>query len=182
MKFMMISDIHGDYSALKRVLDVYDQGDFDKLVILGDILYHGPRNDLPEGYAPKKCIPLLNAHKNDIIAVRGNCDAEVDQMVLEFPMRADYLEMFVDGHRFYLTHGHLYNETNFPHLNAGDVYCFGHFHIPLLEKENNYYKVNPNSISLPKKGVQSYIVYHDETLSLYDLDHQLIDSLNITKG
>lgn len=181
MKLMIISDIHGSYDDLKRVIDYFDEEHPDKLIILGDILYHGPRNDLPKGYAPKKCISLLNKYKDKIIAVRGNCDAEVDQMVLDFPIRSDYLLLNCDGHNFFITHGHLYDENHFPYLNKGDVYIYGHYHIPVLIKENNYYKVNPNSISLPKKGEKSFIIYENETFILYNIDKQEINRLNIKK-
>ena len=118
MKLMIISDIHGSYNDLEKVMHYFDEEQPDRLIILGDILYHGPRNDLPEGYAPKKCIPLLNKYKDKILAVRGNCDAEVDQMVLDFPMRSDYALLNVDGHDFYITHGHLYNKDNIVFLNV----------------------------------------------------------------
>ena len=131
MKMMIISDIHGSYNDLKEVLDIFQEEHVDQLLILGDILYHGPRNDLPEGYNPKKVIPLLNQYKDKIIAVRGNCDAEVDQMVLDFPMRADYIQLYIDGHRFFVTHGHLWNEENLPLLNPVDILMEGHFHRPV---------------------------------------------------
>lgn len=173
MKIMIISDIHGDYQCLKNVLDFYDEQKCEQLWILGDILYHGPRNDLPKGYAPKKCIPLLNSYKDSILAVRGNCDAEVDQMVLDFPMRADYLEAYVDSHTFFLTHGHLYDEDHMPHLKNGDVYLYGHFHVPVFE-DHGYYKVNPNSISLAKKGENGFLIYEDEIFTRYNLKHEII--------
>ncbi len=174
MKLMIISDIHGSYEDLQTVMNYYEEEKADKLIILGDILYHGPRNDLPEGYAPKKCIPLLNSYKDKILAVRGNCDAEVDQMVLEFPMRADYALYDIDGHTFYITHGHLYNEENFPPLNQGDVYLYGHFHISVFIEKDGHYLVNPNSISLPKKGEKSFIIYEDEIFTFYNMNHEVI--------
>lgn len=172
MKLMIISDIHGAYDDLEKVLAIYQEEKPDKLVILGDILYHGPRNDLPEGYAPKKIIPALNALSERILAVRGNCDAEVDQMVLDFPMRSDYLEMYIDGRRFFITHGHLYDEHNFPALSAGDVYLYGHFHVPVFTREKGYYKVNPSSIALPKEGEKSFVIYEKGTFVFYNLHHQ----------
>lgn len=178
MKCMIISDIHGSYPDLKRALEIYEEENMEKLIILGDILYHGPRNDLPEGYAPKKVIPLLNQYKQDIIAVRGNCDAEVDQMVLEFPMRADYHELYMDGHRFFLTHGHLYNQDERPLLNEGDILMYGHFHVPILKKEDIVI-FNPSSISLPKAGVKSYGVYEDGSLSIFSLEKELLETMKI---
>ena len=178
MKWMIISDIHGSYPDLKKALKIYEEEKMDKLIILGDILYHGPRNDLPEGYAPKKVIPLLNQYKKDIIAVRGNCDAEVDQMVLEFPMRADYHELYADGHRFFITHGHLYNQDDRPLLNSGDVLMYGHFHVPILKKDEIVI-FNPSSLSLPKASVKSYGVYENHKLSLFSLEKELLETINL---
>lgn len=180
MKLMIISDIHGSYDDLEKVLKIYELEQPDQLVILGDILYHGPRNDLPEGYAPKKVIPALNAIKDKIIAVRGNCDAEVDQMVLDFPMQGDYTTMYVDNHRFFITHGHLYDEKNFPYLNKGDVYIYGHYHVPVLEeKPDGVYRVNPNSIALPKQGEKSFLIYENEEFTLYNLENKPIKKMII---
>jgi len=180
MKFLIMSDIHGDSVCLKKVLDAYDAGHFDKMIILGDILYHGPRNDLPAGYNPKACIALLNPYKDEILAVRGNCDAEVDQMVLDFPMRADYLEIYADNHRWFITHGHLYDEGHMPKLSEGDIYLYGHFHVPVFEKtEEGYYKVNPNSISLPKAGTNGYLVYEDGVFTRMSLDAEVLETLGV---
>ncbi len=179
MKWMIISDIHGSYDDLKRVMDIYEEEKMDKLLILGDILYHGPRNDLPKGYAPKKVIPLLNRYKDQIIAVRGNCDAEVDQMVLEFPMRADYHELYVDGHRIFMTHGHLYNEDQMPLLLKGDILMYGHFHKPMIYEKDGVIIFNPSSISLPKEGEKSYGVYENNELKVFSLEKTLIKSLEL---
>ena len=180
MKLLIMSDIHGDYEALSKVFEYYEKDHCDGILCLGDILYHGPRNDLPHGYAPKKCIPLLNAHKDEIIAVRGNCDAEVDQMVLDSPMRADYALYHIDGHTFFLTHGHLYNEQTMPHLKKGDVYLYGHFHVPVFEEaDEGYYKVNPNSISLPKKGEAGFLEYEDGVFTRYNMNHDILETLKI---
>lgn len=179
MKWMIISDIHGSYDDLKRVMDIYEEAKMDKLLILGDILYHGPRNDLPKGYAPKKVIPLLNRYKDQIIAVRGNCDAEVDQMVLEFPMRADYHELYVDGHRIFMTHGHLYNEDQMPLLFKGDILMYGHFHKPMIYEKDGVIIFNPSSISLPKEGVKSYGVYENHQLQIFSIEKTLIKSFEL---
>lgn len=174
MKCMIISDIHGSYEDLKIVLNIFELEKMDKLIILGDILYHGPRNDLPQGYAPKKVTSLLNQYKQKIIAVRGNCDAEVDQMVLDFPMRADYHELYLDGHRFFLTHGHLYNEDQMPLLNEGDILMYGHFHKPIVKQKNGIVIFNPSSISLPKEGEKSFGIYENHELSIYSLENNLL--------
>ncbi len=180
MKMMIISDIHGSYEDLKKAISVFDEENMDKLVILGDILYHGPRNPLPDGYNPKEVIKLLNAYKDKIIAVRGNCDAEVDQMVLDFSMRSDYLEMYVDDHRMFLTHGHLYNEENMPCLNQGDVFMCGHFHKSMAINKDGITIFNPSSISLPKAGVKSYGVYENSELFIYSLENKsLISSIHL---
>lgn len=179
MKAMIVSDIHGSYDDLKRVMDIYEEECMDKLILLGDLLYHGPRNPLPEGYQPKKVIALLNQYKEKIIAVRGNCDAEVDQMVLEFPMRADYSEIYMDGHRFFLTHGHLYDEDHLPMLQAGDVFMHGHFHKPMLKKKDGIILFNPSSISLPKEGQKSFGIYEDGELKIVSFDKKVIESMKI---
>lgn len=123
MKLMFASDIHGSYYYAQKTVEAYREEKAEKLILLGDILYHGPRNDLPKDYAPKKVIELLNGIKNEILCVRGNCDTEVDQMVLEFPVLADYAVIFVDGKTLYLTHGHKYNPNNLPPIKNGRLPC-----------------------------------------------------------
>ena len=179
MKVMIVSDIHGSYDDLKKVMDIYEEEHMDQLILLGDLLYHGPRNPLPEGYQPQKVIALLNQYKEKMIAVRGNCDAEVDQMVLEFPMRADYSELYMDGHRFFLTHGHLYDEDHLPLLKDGDVFMHGHFHKPMLKKKDGIVLFNPSSISLPKEGQKSFGVYEDGELKIVSFDKKVIQSMKI---
>ncbi|MEG0367134.1 MAG: phosphodiesterase [Coprobacillus sp.] len=179
MKCMIISDIHGSYEDLKKVISIFEEEKMDKLLILGDLLYHGPRNPLPDGYNPKEVAILLNKYKNKIIAVRGNCDAEVDQMVLEFPMRADYAQVFIDNHCFFLTHGHVYDKDNMPMLNKGDILMYGHYHKPIMEKETEIVIFNPSSISLPKEGLKSYGVYENHKLSLFSLEKVLINSMEL---
>ena len=151
MKFMIVSDIHGSYTDLKRVMEIYEEEKMDKLVLLGDLLYHGPRNPLPEGYQPQEVMKLLNTYKENIIAVRGNCDAEVDQMVLEFPVLADYCLLPVGEHLVYATHGHVYNESNLPPLMPGDILLHGHTHIPCCNRHETYTYLNPGSVSIPKE-------------------------------
>lgn len=179
MKCMIVSDIHGAYDDLKKVIDIFEDEKMDKLLLLGDLLYHGPRNRLPVGYNPKEVAILLNQYKDKIIAVRGNCDAEVDQMVLEFPMRADYSEIYIDNHRFFMTHGHLYDKEHMPMLNKGDVLMYGHFHVPILEIKEGIVIFNPSSIALPKEGVKSYGIYENHILSLYTMEKTLLNSMKI---
>lgn len=170
-KWLIASDIHGDYECAKRLAQRYAASGADRLILLGDLLYHGPRNDLPEGYAPKKVIALLNEMKNEILSVRGNCDTEVDQMVLEFPILADYAYLSVDGLSIFATHGHTHNLKNLPMLKAGEILLHGHTHVPAAEKfgDGNLY-LNPGSTSIPKENSpKSYLLYENRTFSFCDL-------------
>lgn len=178
MKIMFISDIHGSYYWANQAVKKFCEEKADKMVILGDILYHGPRNDLPRDYDCKKVISLLNPLKNKIIAVRGNCDSEVDQMVLDFMITSDFATIDVDGHHFFLTHGHLFNEDHLPLLNDGDILAYGHFHKPIAKKENNIYIINPSSISLPKEGVNSYGIYENHQFIIKDFENNMIKTVN----
>ena len=178
---MFISDIHGSYYWANKAIEKYHEEKADKLIILGDILYHGPRNDLPKDYNCKKVIALLNPLKKDIIAVRGNCDSEVDQMVLDFPMRSDYALMDVDQHHFFMTHGHLFNEDQLPLLNENDVLIYGHFHKPLAKKENGIYILNPSSISLPKEGTNSYGIYENDCFTIKTFDNEIVKQIKKLK-
>ena len=153
MRILFLSDIHGVPSALQAALDKGAALGFDRIVLLGDLLYHGPRNGVPDLYDPVRVAALLNAVKDRIVAVRGNCDAEVDQMMMEFPMMDDYRVLEADGERFFLTHGHLYNERNPPPLGMGTCLCHGHTHVAELKTLPCGLKVfNPGSVSLPKGG------------------------------
>ncbi len=153
MKFMIASDIHGSSFYCKEMLAAFDREHADKLLLLGDLLYHGPRNDLPKEYAPKTVIALLNERKNQILCVRGNCDTEVDQMVLEFPILADYCILYVGNRMIFVTHGHRFNKETPPPLQPGDILLHGHTHIPAWEPfgDDQLY-LNPGSISIPKEG------------------------------
>lgn len=171
MKWMIASDIHGSEYYCKQLLKAYEKEEAGRLLLLGDILYHGPRNDLPEGYDPKQVIEMLNARKQDIVCVRGNCDTEVDQMVLDFPIMADYC-VITEGERLiYATHGHLYNEQNLPPLHNGDILLHGHTHIPKCTEHENYTCLNPGSVSIPKENSwRGYIIYEKQTFVWKDLD------------
>ena len=151
MKWMIASDIHGSAKWCRELLAAFDREQADRLLLLGDILYPGPRNDLPEEYAPKEVIALLNARKDRLACVRGNCDCEVDQMVLEFPVLADYCLLAVGEHLVYATHGHVYNESNLPPLMPGDILLHGHTHIPCCNRHETYMYLNPGSVSIPKE-------------------------------
>lgn len=150
IKWMIASDIHGSEYYCRKMLEAYKTEQADRLVLLGDILYHGPRNDLPRDYNPKAVIKMLNDMKEDILCVRGNCDTEVDQMVLEFPIMADYAVLCVEDRMIYATHGHKFNESNLPPLRKGDILLNGHTHIPKCTKHDTYVYMNPGSVSIPK--------------------------------
>ena len=171
-KLIIASDIHGDAETCARLVEIYRESGAQKLVLLGDVLYHGPRNDLPAGYAPKKVIELLNPLRNDILAVRGNCDTEVDQMVLDFPVLADYAYLSVDGISIFATHGHNYNTSKLPPLAKGDILLHGHTHVPVaLEFGDENYYINPGSLSIPKESSpKSYILYENGRFSFRTLE------------
>lgn len=171
MKYMVASDIHGSSSYCSILLDAYRKEEPDKLLFLGDILYHGPRNPLPDGYDPKKVYELLNPLKNQILCVRGNCDSEVDQMVLEFPINADYCILSTPKKTIYATHGHIYNEDHLLPLGKGDILLHGHTHVSCLIKHSDYTYVNPGSISLPKEDTpRGYMIITDEGMVWKTLD------------
>lgn len=159
MKLLIASDIHGSAYWCRKLLEVYQQERPDKLVLLGDILYHGPRNDLPREYAPKAVIALLSPLAEKILCVRGNCEAEVDQMVLPFPCMAPYSQLLVEDKTFYLTHGHHENPRNLPRLNPGDVFLSGHTHVKEDILVEGVRCLNPGSVSIPKDGSHSCLVY-----------------------
>lgn len=152
MKWLIASDIHGSAYWCEKLLEAYQDEQADRLLLLGDVLYHGPRNDLPEQYAPKKVIAMLNPMKDSILCVRGNCEAEVDQMVLEFPVLADYALLCEGTTLIYCTHGHVYNTGKLPPLRDGDVLLHGHTHIPAWEDHGSYRYLNPGSVSIPKEN------------------------------
>ncbi|MFG6071155.1 phosphodiesterase [Enterobacter ludwigii] len=175
MKLMFASDIHGSLPATERVLSLFAQSRAQWLVILGDVLNHGPRNALPEGYAPAQVAEKLNQYASRIIAVRGNCDSEVDQMLLDFPITAPWQQVLMENSRLFLTHGHLFSLENLPALAAGDVLVYGHTHIPVAEKRGEMYHFNPGSVSIPKGGnPASYGMLDENTLSVIALNDQQV--------
>lgn len=163
MKLMFASDIHGSYYYAQKTVEAYREEKAEKLILLGDILYHGPRNDLPKDYAPKEVIAMLNAMKNEILCVRGNCDTEVDQMVLDFNVLCEQAFVDVNGKTLVLAHGHKLDEKNIPALKEGDYLVCGHTHIPKCEKRGDYTYINPDSVSIPKEGsAHSYVILEDQ--------------------
>lgn len=177
MKLMFASDIHGSYYCCNKLKDLYEKEEAEKLILLGDLLYHGPRNDLPREYDPKGVISILNEMKQEILCVRGNCDAQVDQMVLEFPILSEYMTMFIKGRMFFVTHGHVYNEQNLPMIKKGDILIHGHTHVQAMEDREEYIYINPGSVSIPKEGNKSsYIIYEDGTFTLKDIKGNVINT------
>ena len=171
MKLMFASDIHGSLPAAERVLALFARSGAQWLVILGDVLNHGPRNALPEGYAPAQVAEALNSVAERVIAVRGNCDSEVDQMLLRFPITAPWQQVLSERTRLFLTHGHLYSPDNLPPLAAGDVLAYGHTHIPVAEKRGEIFLFNPGSVSIPKGGfTASYGLLNEGQLQVLALD------------
>lgn len=161
MKFVIASDIHGSAFWCRKLMDVIETENPDNVILLGDLLYHGPRNDLPRDYAPKQVIPMLSEIKEKIIAVRGNCEAEVDQMVLPFPCMADFSEVMADGKRFYLTHGHHADPEHLPPLPAGTIFLSGHTHVKIDREVDGVRCLNPGSVSIPKDGTNSCLIYEN---------------------
>lgn len=181
MKIFFISDIHGSIECLNKALEQFHKEGADYIAVLGDALYHGPRNDIPKNYAPKEVVEVLNKYRNKIIAVRGNCDSEVDQMLLNYPMMNDYTVILYNGKRLFLTHGHIYNKENLPNIQAGDILIHGHTHIPLAEKmHNGIILFNPGSITIPKENNKnSYGILEDNILKVKDLHGNIIMDISI---
>ena len=180
MKLMIASDLHGSAYYAKKLMDAYAAEAPDKLLLLGDLLYHGPRNALPEGYDCMAVAGMLNSVKDRIVAVRGNCDCEIDQMVLEFPMMGDYALLCVNGLTLYATHGHLWDAVNPPPMAPGAVLLNGHFHVPTCEQHDGFLYVNPGSTSIPKDGsVGSYLVLEDQTFTWKDMDGHAYKSFTV---
>ena len=176
MKWMIASDLHGSAYYYRKMLEAFEREGADRLFLLGDLLYHGPRNDLPREYAPKEVIPLLNGKKEKLFCVRGNCDAEVDQMVLEFPVLADYAVLPVGQRLIYVTHGHIYHVKNLPPLAPGDVLLHGHTHVPAWTEfgQGNLY-LNPGSVSIPKEdSPHSYMTLEGNTMQWKELESSAV--------
>ena len=182
-RILIASDIHGDANTAERLVEIYKASGAEKLLLLGDILYHGPRNDLPAGYAPKKVIELLNPLKNEILAVRGNCDTEVDQMVLDFQIMAEYAYLCVDTYSVLLTHGHQINKEN-ANLNENEILIHGHTHVLCIEPfgKGNLY-LNPGSTTYPKENnPPSYMIYENGVFEIKHLDSgEVIKKIDLRK-
>ena len=175
MKLMIASDIHGSAKYCRMLTEAFEKENPDKLLILGDILYHGPRNDLPEEYAPKKVIELLNPLKEKLLCVRGNCDTEVDQMVLDFPVLAEYCILWLDNRTIFATHGHKFNEQTLPPLCKGDILLNGHTHIPAYRETNGIIYINPGSVSIPKENSKHrYMILENNKFTWKELNGSIL--------
>lgn len=182
MKWMIASDIHGSEYYCRQMLDAYRREKADRLLLLGDILYHGPRNDLPRDYNPQKVIALLNEMKRHILCVRGNCDTEVDQMVLEFPILADYAILTVGTQMIFATHGHHFNEDAPPPLQKGDILLHGHTHVPKCVEHETYLYLNPGSVSIPKENsCHGYMLLEDGGFLWKDFNGTIKHTYQITE-
>ncbi|AHG18762.1 phosphodiesterase [Chania multitudinisentens RB-25] len=170
MKLMFASDLHGSLSATEKILALFEQSHADWLILLGDLLNHGPRNALPERYQPIQVAEQLNHYRDKIIAVRGNCDSEVDQMLLTFPIMSPFQQVLLPKRRLFLTHGHLYHPDTLPPLSHGDVLIYGHTHLPHAEWQEGICCFNPGSVSIPKEGFPaSYGMLENDMLSVVGL-------------
>ena len=175
MKWLIASDIHGSAYYCKELVRVFEEEKADRMLLLGDILYHGPRNDLPKEYNPKEVAALLNGLKDKIYTVRGNCDAEVDQLTLEFPIMAEYVLIPCNERMIFATHGHTHNETKLPPMQKGDILLHGHTHVPVCREHETYIYMNPGSVSIPKENSHhGYMVVEDGVFSWKDFKGNLI--------
>lgn len=180
MRVMIASDIHGSLKYCRELIERYKAEQCDKLLLLGDVLYHGPRNDLPDGYNPKGVIALLNGLADEILCVRGNCEAEVDDMVLDFNVLADYGWLYLGKRMVFLTHGHRYNPQNPPKLKKGDILFYGHTHVAKIEEIDGNLYCNPGSVSIPKEGTpRGYMILHDGKITHKALDGTVLESVNL---
>ena len=175
MKIIVISDIHGSLFYMNKIKEIIDKSNVDKIVLLGDLYYHGPRNPLTQEYNPQQVANILNSYKDKILCVRGNCDAQVDEMISEFKFN-DNVKLDINGKRFFFTHGHKYNIDNLP--DNIDVIVYGHFHTGFIKQKDNVICVNSGSISLPKENTKnSYLIIDDNNIKLMDLDGNVIDRI-----
>lgn len=180
MKLFFISDIHGSLSNLNKALECFEIEKADKLIILGDVLYHGPRNPLPDEYNPAEVANKLNEYKGKIVAVRGNCDSEVDQMIIEYPMMETNATILHEGRTIFLSHGHIFNPEKLPSLCDDSIFAFGHVHLPIAEKQGSVYIFNPGSISLPKEGnPNSYGIFERNVLYVKSFDGEIIKQVSV---
>lgn len=180
MKLLFVSDMHGSAFYAEKLKEIYSKEKPNKLILLGDLMYHGPRNSLPEEYNPQKVAEILNSLKEHIICVRGNCDSEVDQMLLDFDIMKDYTTIFIDGLELFITHGHVYNSEKLPKSAKKLILIHGHTHVQVAEDRESHYYINPGSIAIPKDGDPStYMIYENHTFIIKDLEGNAADQITI---
>ncbi len=180
MKLMIASDIHGSLKYCRELVERYKEEKCEKLILLGDVLYHGPRNDLPEEYNPKGVIALLNGMSEEILCVRGNCEAEVDDMVLDFNVLADYAILYHGKRMIFLTHGHKFNPQNPPKLKKNDILFNGHTHVSKIEEMDGYLYCNPGSVSIPKENTpRGYMIIDDVAITHKTLEGEVIETYSL---
>ncbi len=180
MKYLIASDIHGSAYFCEQLINRFNDEKADKLLLLGDILYHGPRNDLPVGYDPKRVIEMLNSLSDKILCVRGNCDSEVDQMVLDFPIMADYLLLNAGNKTVFATHGHVYNEEKLPKFARGDILLHGHTHVTSFVNRGEYSYFNPGSVSIPKENTDNgYMILNNNCFIWKKLNGEVIKEIEV---
>ena len=178
MKIMVFSDIHGSLYYTKKALAVADKEEVDQIIILGDIMYHGPRNPLTKDYKPLDVSIELNKYANKIIGVRGNCDAEIDQQLLAYDGRKEFQKIMLNGRDFFITHGHIFTPDDHPNLLNGTIFLSGHTHLPTAVKKDGIYYINPGSISLPKGGYpSSYAIIYKDRVEIINFDDNIIKQL-----
>ncbi len=178
MRYLILSDIHGSATYLQKMITLFEKDHFDYMILLGDILYHGPRNPLPEGHDPQGVVKLLNPYASKIIACRGNCDAEVDQMLLAFPCLNEYAMIVDEGIRIFATHGHLHSAEDFPKVPGKQIFLYGHTHLWELRQDEEVFICNPGSVSLPKENrPHTYATYDNGKLCVYDFNHAMLATL-----
>jgi putative phosphoesterase len=181
MKILFFSDLHGSYKALKEIFKLWDKEQADYAVFLGDLLNHGPRNPLPEDYNPQKTAELFNNRCQHIISVRGNCDSEVDQMLINSPIMAPFSQILLENNYFFLTHGHLYTPEDAPKLPKNSIFVSGHTHLNLMEKREYLTFFNPGSVALPKNNQPAgYGIYENKKLKLKTLNGSLLNELDLS--
>jgi len=180
MKLFFMSDIHGSIGCLNRTLRQAELEGADQIISLGDLLYHGPRNPLPSDYNPKEVAAKLNEYKSRIISVRGNCDSEVDQMLIEFPILSEYAVLFYEGRRIFATHGHHFHIDNLPPLTKGDIFIQGHTHVPVAERRGDIIVLNPGSVTLPKENnPPSYGILESSTFRIKDFEGNILKEIDL---
>ncbi len=181
MKYLIASDLHGSAKYIGQLVQQIRIQQPDQVILLGDLLYHGPRNKLPDGYDPVEASELINSFGEKVLfCVRGNCDAEVDQTLIKFPIMSEYETLDVGSHRIFFTHGHHYNAENLPPIGSCDTLIHGHTHIPCRVRSHGVLVCNPGSVSIPKgDSERGYLVLENETLSFFTLEGKCYCSIGM---